>query len=75
MKGAFFRLNLLEAEVITLFIEVLQTRTIPLLVFLRVLLFEPAYVLGQFFQDFFLKLTFRLARSYLWTILAKLELL
>ena len=75
MKGAFLGLYLLEAETFAVGIKAIQTRAVPLLIFLRILLLQSAYVLRQLFQILFLKLALGwLTRPSLDAILADCEL-
>ena len=65
MQSSFLDLDLLKAESIRLVIKVAQVRSIPLLVFLRIVLFQAVDVLGHLLQDFGLEMTLRLARTKL----------
>ena len=47
MYRAFFGINLLEAEVVSFLVEIVQARAIPLLILFRVILLETTYVLGK----------------------------
>lgn len=75
MKRTLFRLDLLKAETVSLLIEIIQARPIPLLVLLGILLLETANVLSQFLQVLFFKLALGLARSVFEAVLAELEFL
>ena len=47
MQCPLFRLNLLKAKTIPVLIEIVESRPIPLLVLLRILLLKPTDVLRQ----------------------------
>lgn len=65
MKRAFFDLNLLETELVFLGIEVIKARSIPLLVFLRIILLQANDVLGHLLKDLSLEGTLGLAGGQL----------
>lgn len=62
MKGAFFSLNLLEAQTVFRLVKVIYAWPLPLLVAFRIVLLEALDVLRQFLKHLFLKLTLWLAR-------------
>ena len=76
MQGTLLDLNLLEAKVVFVLVEVVQSGPFPLLILLGILLLQATNVLSQFFQHFFFELAFRLAGAKLATrpILTQLEL-
>lgn len=65
VQGPLLYLDLLKAETILAFVEVVQAWSSPLLILLGVLLLQTIDVLGQFLEDLFLELTLRLARTQL----------
>lgn len=60
MKGTFLGFDLLKAQTVPCFIEVVQTRSGPLLVFLGIVLLEVIDVLRQLLKDLLFKLAFHL---------------
>ena len=63
MKSAFFSFDLLEAQTVSCFVEVVQAWSGPLLVFLGIVLLEVIKVLCQLLEDFLLKLALDLTRA------------
>lgn len=60
MQRALLTLNLLKAEAVSLLIKVTQAWPLPLLVFLRICLFQAVNVLRHLLQNLQLKLALRL---------------
>jgi hypothetical protein len=63
VESAFLGIDLLEAQAVPRFVEVVQTRSGPLLVFLGVVLLEVIKILCQLLEDFLLELAFDLTRA------------
>ena len=52
-----FSFDLLEAKTVSLWVEVIEARPIPLLVLLGIFLLQTVYVLSQLLQDLLFELT------------------
>lgn len=62
MESAFFSFDLLEAQTVSCFVEVVQAWSGPLLVFLGIVLLEMIEILCQLLEDFFFELALDLTR-------------
>ena len=65
IQRTLLSLNLLEAKIIPRRVKVIQGRSRPFLIRLRVLLLQTADILGQLLQDLLLELALRLTRAQL----------
>ena len=65
MQGSLLDLNLLETQTVSLFVEISEAGSFPLLIFLRVRALEIRDVLCHLLQDLCLELTLRLTRPQL----------
>ena len=75
MQLTLFNLNLLEAQALGLWIKVFQRRTLPLLIFLRVLMLQAIDVLCELLEYFFFELALRLTGAkFQWSICILLRL-
>lgn len=63
MESTFLGFDLLEAQTVPCFVEVVQTRSGPLLVFLGIVLLEVIDVLCQFLKDLLFELALDLTRA------------
>ena len=65
VQSTLFGLDLLKSQGISVLVEVAQARSVPLLVFLGIILLQASYVLGHLLKYFRLELTLGLRRAHL----------
>ena len=63
MEGTLFDIDLLEAQAVGRLVEVVQTRSGPLLVFLGIVLLEAIKILCQLLKNLLFELAFDLTRT------------